>query len=134
MALVVLGAWLVQAIVGSVLLAGWWRHGRASLPMVVAHVAPAVLALGLWVMFVVDESVAWGWASFAAITVGNTFGDQLLIGRSRRLHGRRSFRADYGTAVGAVLRRRFPRPVTFHALFAGVVYFGSLAVCILGSV
>lgn len=130
MALAVLLAFGIQAAVGVVLLTGWWRHGRASKAVVAAHVGPALLAFALWAVFVLDGSVGWGWASLGVLTVANTFGDELLRARARRLVGRRSFWRDYGAAVVAVLRGRFPRPVTFHALFAGVVYFGSSGVCL----
>lgn len=130
----VLAAWLVQAAVGLLLLAGWFAHGRHHGRVVTAHVASSVAGLGLWLTFLATDRAGWAWGAFVLITVGNTFGDELLRGRWRRLSGvRMSFGKDYAGAVRATLTGKLPGRVTFHALFAGVVYFGTLAVCIAAS-
>jgi hypothetical protein len=131
MSYVVLVAWLIQAAVGLALLRPWLSTGRGIPVAVVAHALSSVTAVGFWVAFVATGRVAWGWIAFVLITIGNSFGDYVLVGRSRRLAGTRSsFFGDYRAAIGATLKGRLPKPVTFHALFAGVVYFGTLAVCI----
>lgn len=131
---VVLAAWLVQAAVGLVLLAGWITHGRPNLAVVVTHVGLSVAASGLWVAFLATDRVGWGWSAFALVTVGNGFGDYLLVRRSRRLIGTRSsFAKDWAGAAGAALTGRLPGRVTFHALFSGVVYFTALTTCIIAS-
>ena len=138
MAWFVLGAWVIQACVGVVLLVGWLRHsgvpgagarGRAA---VLAHLLLSLVALGLWVAFVLTHRILLGWVSLGGLTVGNALGDLLLVRRSRRASGNGlSWRADYGTAIRNVFTGRFPRRVAFHALFAGVVYFGALAACLM---
>lgn len=133
MALFVLVAWIIQALVGVWLFAGWVRHGRgASASAVLTHAALGFVGLGLWIVYVATGGLAWAWLAFAAMTVGNVIGDSvMLIGRTRRLHGgSQGYWKDYGAAVQATLRRRLPPKVVFHTLFSAVVYFPCLAVCI----
>lgn len=125
----VLVAWLIQSAVGVSLLVGWLRHGRRAAPAVVLHVALALVALALWVFFIATGNVLPAWIAFALITVGNGIGDWLLVRRAQRLPGPVPSNA-YGAAIAAVFRGRMPRSVTFHALFAGVVYFSCLGVCL----
>ena len=128
---VVLGAWLIQAGVGIVLLAGWIRHGRGrSAATVLTHVALAVAGLALWASFVMTGALLPAWSAFAVLTAVNGFGDAMLIRRHRRAVGRTTFWKDYGRAIAAVFAGRMPKHVSFHALFAGVVYFTCLGVCI----
>jgi hypothetical protein len=124
--LLLLLGWLLQAAVGLVMFTRS-PHRRQAL----THVIPAIIALALFVVFVFTEEVLWVWLSFAAVTVANTFGDRLLIERERRLTGvAGSFGSDYRTAIRGVFKGRFPAPVAFHGLFAGVVYFGTLALAL----
>lgn len=128
---VVTALFAIQAIAGVMLLTGWWRHGRAIAPRVLTHVALGLVGLGTWVTFTITGAVVWGWIAFAAITVGNGVGDSLMIRRFRRQRGYAAgMWSDYGAAIAAVFRGRMPRTVAFHALFAGVVYFTTLGVCI----
>jgi hypothetical protein len=98
------------------------------------HVAAAVIGLALWVTFVVTGSLVTAWAAFVAITVGNTYGDKMLLGRVRGRTGTTSKRRNYPVAVTAIFRGEMPRRVAFHAVFAGVVYFGCLGVCLAATV
>jgi uncharacterized membrane protein HdeD (DUF308 family) len=135
MAYVVLGAWLIQSAVGVALLVEWLRHRRRRAPRVFSHVALGLIALALWLVFLFQESLLAAWLAFALISVGNGIGDSMLVRRWRRMSGSESgFWTDYGRTIGAVFRGAMPRPVTFHALFAGVVYFLCLGVCIGASV
>ncbi len=133
MAYLVLAAWIVQGSVGIALLLGWLSHGRPRAAPLLTHVAISVVALGLWVGFVASGQLVWGWSAFVLVTIGNGFGDSLLVARSRRLSGRHGFAKDYKTAVATVFAGRLPRKVSFHALFSGVVYFGCLAACLVGT-
>jgi hypothetical protein len=126
----VLAAWILQGAVGAALLVGWLR-GRRDASTVLGHVGLSVGGLGPWIAFLASGKVAWGWLALGLITVGNSLGDALLRNRWRRSSGvRASFLRDYAGAVRAVLTGRMPRPVAFHALFAGVVYFAALASCL----
>ncbi|MBD3783568.1 MAG: hypothetical protein IE926_11560 [Micrococcales bacterium] len=140
MAVFVLGAWLVQAGVGVLLLSRWVRHRpRGAAPaarrggsrVVLGHLALAVGALFLWSGFTVTGEVLLGWSALGALTLGNVLGDTMLVRRSRRMsRSGGSAAGDYARAVGRVLAGRFDAPVTVHALGAGVVYFGALAACL----
>ena len=134
MVYVVLVAFMVQATVGASLALTWWHHGRRGAPTVITHVATAALGLGLWIAFVVTDSSVLAWSAFAAITVGNTLGDEMLLRRVHRQTGTTSKRRNYPVAIAAIFRGRMPWRVAFHALFAGVVYFSCLGVCIVSTV
>jgi hypothetical protein len=127
----VLAAWVLQGAVGVVLLVRWAQNAASGAPRVIGHVGCALIALGLWIAFLVTASPPLAWSAFAVVTVGNTLGDVMLVSRSRRLHGDRSRGwSDYGRAIADTFRGRLPRPVVFHALFSAVVYFSCLGVCI----
>lgn len=132
MALFVLATWLVQSAVGVSLLVSWLRHRRPGSSSLVVHVTSAFASLALWTVFVVTGNLVAAWLAFVVITVANTFGDRMLIARARRMHtdADTPFWPMYGRAIADVVRGRTPRRVTFHALFAGVVYFSCLGVCI----
>lgn len=130
----VLGAWVLQALVGVSLAVSWWRHGRPGASTVFVHAAAATVGLALWVTFVVTGSLVAAWSAFVAITVGNTYGDEMLLGRVRGRTGTTSKRRNYPVAVSAIFRGQMPPRVAFHALFAGAVYFSCLGVCIAATV
>lgn len=131
MAYVVLGAWLVQGSVGIALLVRWARTGRPSAVTVFTHVVLGLAGLALWTVFLMSSNVVPAWLAFGLITVGNGFGDVMLVRRWRRMSGTTSgFWSDYGKTVGAAFRGELPKPVLFHSLFSGVVYFSCLAACI----
>jgi len=134
MAYLVLAAWVIQASVGVSLAVSWWRQGRHGASTVRAHAAASAVGLALWVTFVVTANLVAAWSAFVAITVGNTYGDEMLLGRVRSRTGTTSKRRNYPVAVAAIFRGQMPPRVAFHALFAGVVYFSSLGVCIAATV
>lgn len=128
---VVLAAWIVQGTVGVWLLTGWARHGRPYTGAIVAHVVSVFVMLALWITFLATGAVGYAWAAQVALVVGIPFGETMMVRRSRKLRGVTTKRlADYGAAVVDVFRGRLPAPVVFHALFAGVVFFSALGVCI----
>ncbi|TQL66685.1 hypothetical protein FB381_0549 [Nocardioides albertanoniae] len=134
MTYVVLVAWLVQASAGVLLLTRWWRH-RIRAGVVVTHVALSVLGLALWVAYVLSDHVFWGWGALGLIAVGNGFGDAMLLRRARAMGGRHlSVLHAYRVALGAIFAGRMPAFVIFHALLAGVVFFATLAVCVVATV
>lgn len=132
MELVVLGVWVIQSVVGLTLFAGWLRHahGRGA-RTVVSHAALMVLGLAVWIWFVTTGVLAVAWGAFVLITIGNVFGDAMLLGRARRISpeatslGRR-----YGVAISAIFRGDIPPRVGFHAFFAAAPWFMCLGVCI----
>jgi hypothetical protein len=131
MAYFVLGAWLIQGAVGVSLLIGWARHGRRYAGAVVTHVVVVLVMLGLWITFLATGAVAFAWTAQVVLALGIPFGETMMVRRSRQLRGITTKRlSDYGRAVVDVFRGRLPGPVVFHALFAGVVFFSALGVCI----
>lgn len=134
MAYLVLGAWLIQASVGVSLAVNWWRHGRHGVSTVRAHAAAGAVGLALWIMFVLTASLVAAWAAFVVITVGNGYGDEMLLGRVSSRTGTTSKRRNYPVAIAAIFRGAMPPRVAFHALFSGVVYFSCLGVCIRATV
>ena len=134
MEFVVLLSFVIQASVGASLLATWWRRGRRGALTVNVHWVAALVGLGLWTAFTATDSLVAAWGAFAAITVGNTYGDKMLLARVHHHTGTTSKLRNYPVVVAAILRGRMPRRVAFHALFAGVVYFGCLGVCIASTV
>lgn len=134
MGYLVLVAWLIQALVGITLAVTWWRHGCHGAPTVYVHAAASIAGLALWVTFTTTASLVAAWSALLAITVGNTYGDKMLLGRVQGRTGTTSKRRNYPVAVAAIFRGQMPPRVAFHALFAGVVYFGCLGVCIAATV
>ncbi|GGR46285.1 hypothetical protein J2S40_003669 [Nocardioides luteus] len=131
MSYVVLVAWLVQAAAGAVLLTGWLRHGRVYPRIVLTHVAISVIAVACWITYVLTDRVLWGWVAFGLLNIGNALGDTMLLRRTRRLGGSHLSTINaYKLAVRSIFKRRLPVRVGFHAIFAGVVYFSSLAICL----
>lgn len=132
----VLGAWLIQAIAGIMLLVGWARHARgAAAGSVLAHTLLMVGYLVPWSVFIADGSPVWAWSAVAVLFVGIPFGDAMMVGRSRRIRGEvNPGMRDYGSAIGTVFAGRMPPKVTFHALFSAAVFFGSVGVAIAATV
>lgn len=128
----VLGAWLIQAAVGVMLLVGWARHARgAGAGAVLTHALLMVGYLVPWSLFIATGAPAWAWTAIGVLFVGIPFGDAMMVGRSRSIRGERNpGLRDYGSAIGSVFAGRMPRKVTFHAIFSAAVFFGSLGVAI----
>ncbi|MGY0387699.1 hypothetical protein ACWZJV_12070 [Nocardioides sp. WG-D5] len=135
MSYVVLVAWLVQAAVGVLLLTGWLGHGRAHPRVAITHVTLSVLGVASWITYVLTDRVLWAWAAFALITIGNVFGDTMLLRRTRSMGGSHLSTVNaYRLALRSMFKGRLPLRVSFHAMFAGVVYFSTLAICIVATV
>lgn len=122
-------AWLIQGGVGVALL----RRRRAT-PLVLWHVLPIAVALGLWTWFTLGGPPAVGWVVFGVFVVALGVGDAMLVQRAVPLlpPGTTGIRR-YPEAIRLVFTRRMPSAVVFHALFSPVVFFGALVACLLGS-
>ena len=132
---VVTGLFAIQAVAGAALLGAWWRRGSRGAAGVVAHVAPNLTSLVLWVVFTITGQAWWAWGAYFVLNVGTAFGDRMLVGRFRGMQGAaRDGTADYGGAIAAVFRGRMPPLVTFHALFSAAVYFSCLGVTIAATI
>jgi hypothetical protein len=136
MGIAVLVLWVLVALLGLTALIVWLRGRRPGSRFPVAlvswHVACALCGLALWGAFLAVGSVWWAWGAFGVLTVGNVLGDLMLTGRFRAVAGRSRGWSDYGAAIGETLRFRRPIP-SLHALVGGVLYFLTLATCIVAS-
>ncbi|MFE6645916.1 hypothetical protein ACFVJS_05100 [Nocardioides sp. NPDC057772] len=135
MTYVVLVAWLVQAAVGVLLLTGWLRRSHGRSRVAVTHATLSVVGAASWIAYVLAGPVLWAWAAFALISIGNIFGDSMLLRRTRAMGGSHlSTVSAYKLALRSIFDGRLPVRVGFHALFAGAVYFSTLAACIVDTV
>ncbi len=135
MSYVVLVAWLVQAAVGVLLLTSWLGRRRTPPRTVVTHVTLSVLGVASWITYVLADRLLWAWVALGLITVGNAFGDMVLLRRTRAMGGSHLSTVNaYRLALRSMFKGRLPLRVSFHAMFAGVVWFSTLAVCIVETV
>ncbi len=135
MALVVLLLWLTTAVIGALVLLAWVRRARpGTLPLttITAHVTVILVALGLWIGFVVTDRNALAWSSFVVLNFGNGLGDAILTQRWRSVAGpgQRWWKV-YRIALHAFLRGQWPKGPMAHALIGGITFIGSLAACLL---
>ncbi len=128
----VLAAWIIQAGVGLWMLVGWVRHGRPHARAILTHVALMIVALALWIAFMVTDAVAFAWATILIYFVGIPFGDSVMRRRGRRLRGLEKSPAavEYWHFIVDVVRGGVPASVRFHGAFSGVVFFSSIGVTI----
>jgi hypothetical protein len=128
----VLVAWAIQAAVGLWMLVGWARHSRAHAGSIIMHVALMLLALALWIAFIITDAVAFAWANVLVYCVGIPFGDSFMRRRGRRLRGgeKRPVGVEYWHFIVDVFRGGVPASVRFHGVFSGVVFFSSVGVSI----
>lgn len=134
---VVVAVWLVQACLGLALVRAGRRrtgHGPHRLPrLVIVHVSLVLLALLAWIVFLVRDQVAWGWACFVLLTIALSFGDVMLTRRSVRAAGSAQSGNAYLRAIRDVFTGRMPALVIAHALVSPLVYFVVLGVCIVAT-
>jgi hypothetical protein len=136
MGYVILIAWAIQATVGLTMLLGWMRRGRgAEANRILSHVALMVLYLTPWVAFTLTGVAWWAWAALAVLLFGIPFGDLVLLDRARRARGESGEgMRGYAIAVKAIFAGQLPWKVAFHALFAPVVFFGTLGVAVAATI
>src|SRR5690349_6422038 len=104
---VVLAAWIIQASVGTLLLVGWARHGRAHARAILTHVTVMVTTLVLWVAFLATGNALFAWATLIGFMIGIPFRETAMVRRSRRLRGiTEPSASDYGRAIVDVFRGR----------------------------
>jgi len=125
---------VAAASLGLASLLGWLRHPEAAFPTAkaVTHLALQLVAIAVWVAFVVSGAVAAAWAAFVIITLGQVFGD-LLMFASYRARRPGVAQPGYLAVGGDVLSFRRPVPA-MHALVGALAWFGMLAICIAATV
>ncbi|WP_143466954.1 hypothetical protein [Lentzea kentuckyensis] len=128
-ATIALVAWVVNIVVGLVLLARVLRARRRVPLLAWYHFATAVVGLALWIAFMAAGSALLAWIGFAVLTLHNTLGDTMLV-RGWRKRNPDAKGIVYFRAVVSLLKR--PLPLA-HAWIAPVAWFPALAAAIISS-
>ena len=132
-----LGAWIATAVLGFSLLTVWLGRGglhrsrtsgRRLTPQLLSdHILPAVGALVLWIVFLVNGDVDLAWIAFGMLIVVGVVGfTNHLLWQRRRLGVLRATRSSWNVAPDQVGREHIPPEQHFPV--ANVVLHGVLAV------
>lgn len=116
---------------GTASLRRWWIRAPRGIPVprVVAHISLQLAATGLWIGFTATGRLWIGWLAFAVVTVGQVFGDLLMLASHRSRHPEAG-RIRYGTLAADVLG--FSRPAAaLHAIVGALGFFLMLVTCII---
>ena len=120
-AVAALAAWVLNSIVGLVMLLRWAARRRPPPPLAYVHLASATVGLALWgVYLAADRPAALAWAAFAVLNVNNGLGDALMTRGWRARHGKGP--RDYLRAAGDLMSGRRKAALT-HGLLGGATYF-----------
>src|SRR5690242_14208399 len=128
-ATIALVGWVLNIVIGLVLLTRLLRARRQVPPLAYYHLVTALTGLGFWIGFVATGSAVLAWIGFAVLVVHNTFGDRLRMKGWRK----RNPAAQGNTYFQAVMyTAKRPLPAA-HAIISGVVFFPALAAAVLSS-
>lgn len=131
---IVLVLLLLQSALGALAFLRWRRALRsgASFPtaLVATHVAVADTATVLWIVRMLSDELAWGWAALVVIIAANGLGDLILAGRWRLDHALsgRWARSYFSAVKGLTEPRR--RAGAAHLVGAGVTTITLAAACV----
>lgn len=128
-ATIALVGWVLNIVVGLVLLWRVLRARRQLPPLAYYHLATAFVGLGIWIAFLAAGSALLAWLGFAVLTLHNAFGDTLMV-RGWRKRNPDVPGIAYFQAAKALLKR--PLPLA-HAWIAPVAWFPALAAAIVSS-
>lgn len=128
-ATIALVGWVVNIVLGLVLLLRMLRSRRQVPSLAYYHLVTAFVGLGFWIGFVATGSVALAWIGFAVLFVHNTFGDRLRMKGWRKRNPTAQGNA-YFQAVLYTAKRPLP---AVHAMLSGVVFFPALAAALISS-
>ncbi len=134
LASVVLGVLLLTVALGAVNLLRWVRGRRSSVPTakVATHIALVLAATAGWIAFMATRAGWLAWIAFAAITLGQVFGDLLMFASYRARSGETG-KVGYFAVAAELFRSR--RPVAaLHAIVAAVGYFTMLVTAVWASI
>lgn len=128
-ATIALVAWVLNTVIGLVLLVRLLSARRRVPPLAYYHLVTALVGLGFWIGFMAAGSAALAWIGFAVLFLHNTFGDRLRV-KGWRKRNPTEQRNVYFRSMMAAMRR----PLTLaHASLAGVTFFPALAAAIISS-
>lgn len=134
---IVLVLLVLQSLLGVAALLRWRSayKNRVGFPMrtVATHIAFADVTTVLWIVWMVTDALAWGWAALVTILLANGVGDLLLAGRWRLEHALtgRWLRGWVAAAKGLTSPRR--RVNAAHAVMAGVTTAVLAAACVVAA-
>lgn len=109
-----LGAWVVTAAGGALMLVQWLRrgglrqrerHGAIGPAVILGHFGLAAAGLGIWIAYLIADIENLAWASFAALVVVAVGGFLMVSMWAQQLRGKSLAPAVYG---GETAERRFP--------------------------
>ena len=128
-ATIALVGWVLNTVVGLVLLVRLLRARRQIPRLAYYHLVTAFAGLGIWVGFMAAGSPLLAWLGFAVLTLHNTFGDKLMVKGWRRRHPDAT-----GNAYFQAVKYTAKRPLALtHAALAPVAWFPALAAAVISS-
>lgn len=128
-ATIALAAWILNSVIGLVLLVRVLRARRRVPALAYYHLVTALAGLGFWVGFMAAGSAVLAWIGFAVLTLHNTLGDTLMVKGWRKRNPDAPGIA-YFQAAKSLLKR--PLPLA-HAWIAPVAWFPALAAAVISS-
>ena len=127
---------VLQSTVGLLALLRWRRALRAGsrfpTSLVATHVVVADTASILWIVRLVADHLAWGWASLVVLLVGNGIGDLVLAGRWRLDQAATGAWLKGWVSAAKGLTNPKRRIGAAHATLAGVTTVAMLVACLIG--
>lgn len=138
-----LGTWIATAVLGFSMLTVWLGRGglrrssasgRRLTPQLLSdHIIPAVSALVLWIVFLIDGDVDLAWIAFGMLIVVGVVGfTNFWLWQRRRLGVLRATHSRWNVADDQVGREHIPPEQHFPVV--SVVLHGALAVSTLALV
>lgn len=128
-ATIALVGWILNIVVGLVLLVRLLSARRQVPALAYYHLVTAFVGLAIWIGFMVAGSPVLAWTGFAVLTLHNTFGDKLMVRGWKRRNPTAQGNA-YIQAVKYTAKRPLPMA---HAMLAPVAWFPALAAAVLSS-
>lgn len=128
-ATIALVGWVLNIVVGLVLLVRLLRARRHVPNLAYYHLVTAFVGLAIWIGFLAAGSPVLAWTGFAVLTLHNTFGDQLMVRGWKKRHP-----TAQGSAYLQAVKYTAKRPLAFaHAMLAPVAWFPALAAAVISS-
>ncbi|KJK44110.1 hypothetical protein UK23_30650 [Lentzea aerocolonigenes] len=128
-ATIALAGWVLNIMVGLVILTGVLRARRHVPPLAYYHLTTAFVGLGFWIAFMAAGSALLAWIGFGILTLHNAFGDTMMVKGWRRRNPDAPGNA-YFQAAKAAARKPL---LLAHGFLAPVAWFPALAAAIISS-
>ena len=128
-ATIALASWIVNTVIGLVLLVRLLRARRRIPALAYYHLVTAFVGLGIWIGFMAAGSALLAWIGFAVLTLHLTLGDTLMVRGWRRSNPTAQGNA-YFQAVKSMTKRPLP---LVHAWLSPLAWFPALAAAVISS-